>query len=43
MPLTNEDLEQVLDYLKSHPESWMPAMTLVLALVGVAVRHDTDA
>ena len=31
MPLTNEDLEQVLDYLKAHPESWMPAHILDLA------------
>jgi hypothetical protein len=31
MPLTNEDLEQVLDYLKAHPESWMPAHVLDLA------------
>ncbi|MFP4375033.1 MAG: hypothetical protein ACLFPO_11935 [Spirochaetaceae bacterium] len=31
MPLTSEDLEQVLDYLKSHPESWMPAHVLDLA------------
>ena len=31
MPLTNDDLEQVLDYLKAHPESWMPAHVLDLA------------
>ena len=31
MPLTNDDLEQVLDYLKAHPESWLPAHVLDLA------------
>jgi biopolymer transport protein ExbB/TolQ len=31
MSLTNDDLEQVLDYLKAHPESWMPAHVLDLA------------
>ena len=37
MPLTHEDLEPVLDYLKAQPESWMTAMTILLAVIAVVV------
>ncbi|MFP4638799.1 MAG: hypothetical protein ACLFM6_10210, partial [Spirochaetaceae bacterium] len=31
MPLTTEDLEQVLDYLKAHPGEWIPTHVFDLA------------
>jgi hypothetical protein len=37
MPLNSDALEQVLDYLNAHAESWMTAMTILLAVIGVVV------
>ncbi len=31
MPLSTEDLEQVLGYLKAHPDSWLPTHIIDLA------------